>query len=167
MVVVSSGFANSVILTNSDSKSMITSLISSSSSSSRSFIHCNPSSSSLAYVPSQLRIDFGVRKSISDRGSARVNPRCKVVSERTTDVESPSSVKSSSRSALEALKISAGDSKYSILIVVVFCVLKLFISGSNCIRYFLMLIKHLKCCPFSSYMVLTLMYGKAMVFMLS
>ncbi|KAL7600115.1 glutamyl-tRNA reductase 1, chloroplastic [Lactuca sativa] len=109
MVVVSSGFANSVILTNSDSKSMITSLISSSSSSSRSFIHCNPSSSSLAYVPSQLRIDFGVRKSISDRGSARVNPRCKVVSERTTDVESPSSVKSSSRSALEALKISAGD----------------------------------------------------------
>ncbi|CAI9286993.1 unnamed protein product [Lactuca saligna] len=77
MVVVSSGFANSVILTNSHSKSMIT--------------------------------DFGVRKSISDRGSARVNPRCEVVSERTTDVESPSSVKSSSRSALEALKISAGD----------------------------------------------------------
>lgn len=110
MVVVSGGFAKSVILTCSDSGSMMISL--SSSSSSRSFLHCNPSSSSMAYAPSQLRIDFkpvGVSRSISDRGSARVNPRCEVVSERATDVESPSPVKSSSFSALEALKISAGD----------------------------------------------------------
>lgn len=116
MVVVSSGFANSVILTDSDSRSMITSLSSSSSSSSSlTFLHCNSSSSSLAYVPSQLRIDLkpvGVRRSISDRGSARVNPRCEVASERTTDVGSPSAVKSSSLSALEALKTSAAD-RYS------------------------------------------------------
>lgn len=109
MVVVSSGFASSVVLTESDFRNM---MISRSSSSSRSFVHFNPPSSSLAYVPSQLRIDsmpVGVRRSISDRGSARVNPRCEDMSEGTTGDGSPASAKSSSLSALEALKTSAGD----------------------------------------------------------
>ncbi|KVH93370.1 glutamyl-tRNA reductase 1, chloroplastic-like [Cynara cardunculus var. scolymus] len=111
MVVVSSGFANSVVLPESESRSMMINL-SSSSSSSHTFLHCNSSSSSLAYVPPQLRIDckpVGVRRLISDTGLVRVNPRCEVTSERNTDVESPSQLNSASLSALEALKTSAAD----------------------------------------------------------
>lgn len=111
MVVVSSGFANSVVLPESESRIMMINL--SSSSSFHTFLHCNvSSSSSLAYVPPQLRIDFkpvGVRRLIYDRGLTRVNPRCEVSSERNTDVGSPSQLKSSSLSALEALKTTAAD----------------------------------------------------------
>ncbi|KAK9060321.1 hypothetical protein SSX86_021025 [Deinandra increscens subsp. villosa] len=82
MVVVSSGLSNSGVLHN------------------------------LSYAPSHLRTDLkpgGVRRSVSVTGPGCVNPRCEAALERNGDVGSPSVLRSSSVSALEALKISAGD----------------------------------------------------------
>lgn len=75
-------------------------------------------SSSLASVPSQIRTDFKPvvggtgRRLISERRSVRLNPRCEVASDRNDVVESLPVVKSSSVSALEALKASSAD-RYS------------------------------------------------------
>ncbi|KAK1414578.1 hypothetical protein QVD17_30325 [Tagetes erecta] len=51
----------------------------------------------------------GVRRLISLKRSVRVNPRCQVSLDRNDDVASQSLLKSSSVSALQALKSSSGD----------------------------------------------------------
>ncbi|XP_071716841.1 glutamyl-tRNA reductase 2-like [Rutidosis leptorrhynchoides] len=93
MIVVSGGLTNSSVAANPNRIARNLKMM----------INCN--SSSTIYVPSRILI----KKLISDRGSVRVNPKCEAVSDRNDVVVPITSSRSSSISALEALKTSSAD----------------------------------------------------------